>query len=109
MRFALLLVVLAVALAVPASTAAHNTTWYWSRASAENYLEGYDFDYRDGSRGTIYAASCRGVGRSWRPRSVRLFQHFRCYVYIDTDDGDTDDGPLMLHVIRKGYAVVQWL
>ena len=92
-RLALLLAVATVALAASAVATAHSGNWYWSKASAEFYVENQlTVDDETG----VVEAYCRGIGRRWRGK----YHHFRCAASDDVDRIWT----FMLHPISRRSA-----
>ena len=91
------LIVAAFLLIGAGSGAAHPGLWHWSAAKAQTTLKRQGIAWNDGSRSTVTAAHCVGLGRSVRRNGVKMFKHFTCHLQSLEDDTFT----VRFHVLGK--------
>ena len=91
------LIVTGLALISCGSVRAHAGPWYWPIAQTQKTLKRQGIQWTDGSRSTVTAAHCVGVGRSIRRKRVKMFKHFTCHLQSLEDDPFT----VRFHVLGK--------
>jgi hypothetical protein len=113
-KIVVLLSAVVMVLAMVEEGRAHNSTWYWSRVTAESTLEDEGIlEWEDGTD-TVDLARCYARA-GWKyivgKRGIKLYRHFNCRVWVTTDLGEEQSYWIKFHVLSRfgwDYTWLRW-